>query len=250
MPGKLSRIKQMPSLYQSVVQALREAIISGSYQPGDALPSEMDLAAQLGVSRPVVREALRSLQSLGFVEIRRGIKGGAFVGDPGRLRLGENLSDLIRLRRVTVAHLYQVRAHLEPEVCRLAALMASDGDLTAIAALQAEYEATAAIDRRVVLNARFHRLVAQACHNPLYALLIDSIMDFTVEFVRAIKPAERMLHQDHEHLEILSALQARDPGRAFALMQRHTANIAQEMNALENTYLQVMAKAAGKARTR
>lgn len=245
MPGNLKNIKQMTSLYQGVVNALKEAIIAGHYRSGQALPSEMELAAQLGVSRPVVREALRALQSSGFVEVRRGIKGGAFVGDATRLGLGDNLSDLIRLRRVTVAHLYQVRAHLEPEVCRLAALNASQEQLQALGDLLDTYRATDDSDLRVTLNARFHRLIARACGNPLYGLIMDSIMDFTEGFVRTIKPQEHLIHNDQEHVQILAALLARDAGAAERLMRGHAEHIDREMHALEQTYLRIKDQIGG-----
>ena len=245
MPGKLSKIKQMPSLYQGVVNILKEAIIAGRYLPGEALPSEMELAAQLGVSRPVVREALRALQSSGFVVIRRGIKGGAFVGDAARLGLGDNLADLIRLRRVTVAHLYQVRSHLEPEVCRLAALNASEEQLEKISQMLDEYRAADSDDQRVTLNARFHRLIARACGNPLYGLIMDSIMDFTEGFVRTIKPQGRLIHNDEEHVQILAALMARDPEAAERLMRGHAESIDREMQSLEETYLRIKDENAG-----
>jgi len=245
MPGNLKKIKQMPSLYQGVVNALKEAIIAGRYHSGEALPSEMELASQLGVSRPVVREALRALQSSGFVEIRRGIKGGAFVGDAARLGLGDNLADLIRLRRVTVAHLYQVRAHLEPEVCRLAALNASDDQLEKISRMLEEYRAADSDDQRVTLNARFHRLIARACGNPLYGLIMDSIMDFTEGFVRTIKPQGRLLHNDQEHVQILDALLARDAEAAERLMRGHAESIDREMHSLEQTYLRIKDENAG-----
>ncbi len=245
MPGVLKKINQVPSLYQQVVHTLKEQIISGRFRSGEALPSEMELAAHLGVSRPVVREALRALQSLGFVDIRRGIRGGAFVGDATRLGMGDSLVDLIRLRRVTVSHLFQVRAYLEPEICRLAARQASDQQLQDLRNLLAEYQATREIDIKLSLNARFHRLLARSCGNPLYGLIMDSIMDFTENFVRTIKPRNRMLHKETEHAQILAALEARDPDLAELCMRGHAEHIDRELQSLEQSYLEALAQNAG-----
>ncbi len=75
------KIKRSGNLYEDVVKEIKVAILSGRYGSGAPLPSETQLAEQFGVSRPVVREALRYLQSSGFVEIRRGTKGGAYILD-------------------------------------------------------------------------------------------------------------------------------------------------------------------------
>lgn len=76
MPKNFSRINDAKSLSWKVEKAIKKAIISGTYQPGEQLPGEIDLSNQFGVSRPVVREAMKSLKSRGFLEIKRG-KGGA-----------------------------------------------------------------------------------------------------------------------------------------------------------------------------
>ena len=205
-PAPFKAVKRPVSLYEEVLESLKEAVLDGRYAPGEVLPSETELAAQFGVSRPVVREALRSLQSRGFVEIRRGTKGGAVVRDLNRLAFAENLSDFIRLRKVTVDHIFQARLLVEPEVARIAALDAGEADLKAIGETVAESRRKISPERRIQLNLTFHRRLARACGNPLYTILMESLMEVTEQIVLTIKPLSRNLHQDSEHEDILEAL--------------------------------------------
>jgi DNA-binding FadR family transcriptional regulator len=242
---RLGKIRRIDNLYEEVVRQVKKAIMRGEYCAGEPLPGEHDLGRRLGVSRPVVREALRTLQTQGFVEIRRGIKGGAYVREPDGLAFSENLCDLIRLRRVTVDHLGQARLFLEPEVCRLAALNGSERDLEALHALLEEYETTASVNRKVSLNVRFHRDLSKASGNPFYAILMESIMGFTEDFIRTIKPLDEIIHKEGEHRRILSAVAAHEAERAEALMRSHVLDILSEMRRLEKTWLR-LSEEAGK----
>jgi DNA-binding FadR family transcriptional regulator len=205
------------------------------------LPSETELAEQLGISRPVVREALRSLQSRGFLEIRRGTKGGPYVSDLDQLPLTDDFANLIRLRRITVDQIAQARLYLEPEIIRLAALHATAQDLQEMENLLLEYAATSDNNRHVSLNALFHKLLGKACGNPLYSILMESIMDFTEGFVRTIKPVTKTIHNDSEHRQILDALENHDAELAAEIGKKHITDILDKMRKLEKTYLKMTA---------
>jgi len=234
-----------PSLYEEIAGILREAILSRRYQPGEPIPSEIVLTEQFGVSRNVVREAIRLLQSRGFLEIRRGPKGGAFVTDLHPTTISENLSDLIRVGFVTIEHLTQARMYLEPEVFRLAALNATEEDLADIENLLTEYDRTADNDRQVTLNCDFHRRVGKVCGNPLFSILVQSIMDFTERFVRTINPTHHIVHQQGEHRQLFNTIRNHDPGKAFTLAQNHIAHLNDEMKGLEETYEDMLKRGKG-----
>lgn len=240
METEFQKIKKERNLYEDVIKAIRTAILSGKYPIGTTLPSETELAKQFGVSRPVVREALRSLQSSGMIEIRRGTKGGAFVREMIRLPFFDDFPELILYRRFKVAHLVQARLFLEPEVCRLAALNATSEEIQAMKNLVKRYAKIKDPDKKDRQYAHFHRLVGRACGNPLYAILMESIMDFTIGFIRTIKPVSKFIHQDHDHDEIISALENRDPDKAAEVATRHASQILQEMRKLEKTYLALL----------
>ena len=211
---KFSKIKKERNLYQDVLKEIKKAILSGTYQSGAPLPCETELARQFGVSRPVVREAIRSLQSSGFVEIKRGTKGGTFVRDTIRLPLFDDFPNFILYRRFKVDHLAQARLFIEPEVCRLAARNATPNEIQAMRDLIAHYGDIADPDEKDTLYILFHRLVGRSCGNPIYALLMENIMDFTEGFIRTIKPVSEFIHEDHDHDEILNAIENRNPERA------------------------------------
>ena len=235
----LKPVGRHENLYEAVAARIREAILSGQLKPGQSLPNETELARQLGVSRPVIREALRFLQAQGLVRITRGIKGGAVVGQIDQLFLLENIAELIRLRQLTVEHLVQVREYLEPEVFRLAAVNATDQDFKELEELLERTAREQDLDMKRELNAEFHRQVGRACANPIYSALMNRILDFTLAFVTTLKPRHIILHNDEDHRRILQALKARQPELASSLLLEHIRGINTQMKELEALWLEM-----------
>ncbi len=234
------KIKRATNLYEDVVNEIKKAILSGRYKTGDAIPSETELAKQFGVSRPVIREGIRVLQSRDFLEIRRGTTGGAFVRDLYKLPFMEDFADLIRYRRVRVEHLSGARLLLEPEVCRLAARNATQKQLREMNTLLDSYGLIKERDKLDMMYSMFHRLIGRACGNPIYSMIMENIMDFTESFIKTIKPVTTIIHNDSDHYEILKALSARDPKKAAEVGTRHAMDILKKMKKLEDTYLELL----------
>jgi DNA-binding FadR family transcriptional regulator len=233
----IEKIRKIPSLYEEVVDRIKKAIFAGEYRSGEVLPSEVEMAEKLGVSRPVVREAYKSLQSLGFLEIRRGTKGGAFVCDLDNLSFAENISDLIRLGKISIDNLVATRLFLEPEIGRLAALNATKEQLDELAEIAKQYADVTDPREQIRLNSKFHRFIGRACGNPLFSVLLDSIMDFTETFLESICPQNKVLHQPQEHMAIHTALCAGDQELTRQLVHQHIKNISTRMHKLQNSYL-------------
>ena len=95
--------------FELVCERVREKLLQGELKPGDKLPPERDLARQFGVSRSVVREALRSLEIAGVVALKKGVKGGAFIQEGAASSITQALSDLITLRAVSLRDLFEAR---------------------------------------------------------------------------------------------------------------------------------------------
>src|SRR3989442_6634450 len=133
-----------PRVYEHIVRQVERAIFEGRLGTGDRLPPERELVRQFRASRVAVREALRTLEHRGLIEVRHGSSGGHFVRhvDAGLLR--RDFTTLLRLARVSVAHLLEARLLIEPEIARLAAHRATDADLKALGT---------ALDERVALAA-------------------------------------------------------------------------------------------------
>lgn len=244
---KFARIKKHRNLYEDVIQEIKTGILSGSYPSGSPLPSETELARQFEVSRPVIREALRSLQSVGFVDIKRGTKGGTFVRDLIRFPLLDDFHNFILHRHFQVNHLAQARLFLEPEVCRLAAVNATEEEIQSINTLVSETSHIGKAEAKDQAYIRFHRLVGRACGNPIYAMLMENIMDFTEGFIRTIKPVTTLIHHDHDHDDIFNAIKSRKPEEAARLAKRHATHILEEMQKLEVVYLDRLKKEVSSA---
>lgn len=237
MAAGFSQINRSGSLSDAVAARLKESILNASYAPGDALPSENRMADQFGVSRIVVREALKALKSKGLIEIRRGPKGGPFVTQLDDLNFGEQFSDMIRLRRMTVEQLFEARLLIEPEVVRLVIKQLTEKRIGELRACVVRTDAETDPLKRKELNTDFHRKLGALSDNPFYALMMNSFMDFVSHFIDVINPGTYDLHDNCIHSEITEAIAARDEVKAVTLVRSHLVDTRDGMMAQEQTYL-------------
>ncbi len=231
---------QRKRLYEEVADVIKQAILAGDYGVGDKLPSEIELSGLFKVSRAVVREAIRYLELTGLVTVKQGATGGAFVSEMNSKILQENIKDLLISRNTSVSHLTEIRAHIDPEISRLAALRANEKDLKElekVVLLSKGREPEINFMENVENNAKFHRLLGRASHNLFYSMIEDIIMDLTVEFILIIKPIGEVLHDNEEHQMIYQAILNRNPDRAISITQRHIGHIGEQMVRLEKAYL-------------
>jgi DNA-binding FadR family transcriptional regulator len=228
------------NLYMEAMRAIKEGIFSGDFAPGQALPSEKELAAMLGVSRPVLREALRALQLQGFLVVRRGNRGGTYVTDLSNISIKDNLEDLLRMGKVSMEDLTQARLLLEPEVFRLAALNVSDEQLDALETLVHTSMEAEELKVRIRLETKFHRLVAEASGSPIYLRFMQIIFDFIEVFAITTESLDFGIHQKAEHLNILTALKAHDAERAARLAREHAEKVTRGMLKLERKWLDAL----------
>jgi GntR family transcriptional repressor for pyruvate dehydrogenase complex len=121
------------SLYESVAAAIEKAILGGELKPGEKLPSEQSLAAQFGVSRNILREAIKAVEAHGFLDVRNG--DGSYIARPNLADLGGMLNRFLILSDTAVIDYYQIRFALEVKACELAALRATNEDGEALAIL-------------------------------------------------------------------------------------------------------------------
>ena len=210
-------------LYQQVAEDIERQILSGAYPPESRLPSEQSLAQGYGVSRNVVREALKSLKELGLVAIRTG--SGTYVRRPSTQPVTEALQRFIRHSPggITIAQLYDVRRMVEPECARLAAERATAEEVAAIARQEValeDHQGDVALTSRADLD--FHLAIAAGTHNPLISSLLNPVIVPLQKFftVAHVIP-DRVGIALQGHRAILSAIQERDAERAFQAMLDH-----------------------------
>lgn len=226
-PQMFQPLRRAPA-YKAVCGVMEQHIVSGRLKPGTALPAELDLAAQFGVNRSTVREAIRQLEQEGLVERRGGKK--LFVALPGLFDLAPRAARSLTLHQVTFQELWETALVVEPEAARLATLRCDDDDL---AQLEANIEAcrqtldlpgdAAAVQRHSALDVEFHALVARASRN-------RSLMLAREPFSLLYRPALTLLQEAlpksatrnvRAHEAILAAMRKRQAERAQEWMRKH-----------------------------
>src|SRR2546425_4922203 len=156
-----------PRVYEHIVAQIEHAIFAGGYRCGDRLPPERELVRQFHASRVAVREALRTLEHRGLVEVRHGASGGHFVRQVDGELLRRDFTTLLRLGPVALAQLTEARLLIEPEVARLAAIRCTEGDVGTLRTAVEERAAVVMAGRPPrPLDLVFHRAVAAAARNP------------------------------------------------------------------------------------
>ena len=212
--------------FEEICERIREQLALGLLKPGDKLPPERDLAQQLGVSRNVLREALRSLEMAGVLRLRKGVKGGAFVreGDTGRMNVV--MRDMLSLGTISVRELSEARIDVLDLVVRLACTHATQQDF---AALEANIERTELATRegrlldRVECSREFYKCLAAATGNKVIAMILDSVTEIHMRFVYAkvMSSGVAMPRLAERRRQFLSALRARNASTATRLMRGH-----------------------------
>lgn len=205
--------------FEAVTSKLREMISEGQLKPGDKLPPERALCERLGIGRASLREALRSLEAAGVLELRKGRSGGAFVtsGDPGAVSSG--MRDLLYLQNMSFADLTEARILVMRDVVHLAIDRLTEADIAALETNIAEAEALFAAGRlmaKTEKNIEFHVVLARATKNPIFVLLVQTLTDLFVQFVRRLG-SETTQETFHSRRRFMAALKAKD--RASALRE-------------------------------
>jgi GntR family transcriptional repressor for pyruvate dehydrogenase complex len=213
-----------------VADQLQELIVAESLLPGDKLPGERELAEQMGVSRSVIREAIRVLSDRGLVRVKSGC--GTYVQQFSHKDAAASIELFLKLKHSPRAlkDVYEVRRMIEVEAAGLAAERASPEDLRAmgdaVAGMAAHQGDVEAYTRHDVA---FHSAVAAATHNDLLAVLLIPFTELLAKMVRTSLDATGAAEDGlAHHRSILKALQTKDRKEARQAMLRHIER-AQEL---------------------
>jgi DNA-binding FadR family transcriptional regulator len=227
-----------PRVYEHIVEQIERAIFGGRLSSGDRLPPERELVRQFRASRVAVREALRTLEHRGLVDVRHGASGGHFVREADTGLLRRDLATLLRLGRVSVGQLTEARLLIEPAIARLAAERAAESELKVLAeALEVRALVVARGEHPRLVDIDFHRRLAAAAGNPVHAVLTDALMGVEAEVVvpRIELSAEDNGRVGEAHAAILAAVAARAPQRAQGLMAEHIVDVQRRLGRVEST---------------
>lgn len=229
--GMLQRLDNT-TLGDRASAALLEHIRSQKLKPGAALPSEAKLTELLGVSRPVVREALRNLRGLGVIEILNG--RGAIVGELNRASLEVFFAHALQTTSNSVIELMELRRGLECESAALAAERHKAMDVPAMESLLAQMRAALGDAQRYAqLDASLHIAIARASGNTLYEHMVQSIRtameDASLKGMQRRVNLEEVDAVQRMHEAIVAAIVRRDADGAFHEMKRHMAMATQAL---------------------
>lgn len=223
-------MNQVQRLSDSIAEDILSMIaIEKRFSPGDQLPNEMALSAELSVSRTTLREAIRILVTNGILEIKRG--KGTFVKGDFDLRNTipslNNLSDA----RINAKDLYEIRLIFEPEAAYYATIRASDAELKRILEYGEQIEQKIELRKdRTGIEQKFHKSIAKATHNEFIDKLMPVIfqaIDKGVILSQKNEPALRATLNDHKM--IMEFMKARNPEGARSAMKIHILHAMKDL---------------------
>jgi GntR family transcriptional repressor for pyruvate dehydrogenase complex len=221
----LAPISRSP-LYKQVRARLQLLIERANLHPGDRLPSERDLALQLGISRNSLRPALAALEALGVIEIRHG--SGLFLSTPDPQEIAESLAVVLVEQNVRLPEVMEARMALERFAVGLAAGRRTEEELErATEALESMRAELAAGNIGVEADREFHETIWAAAHNTVLGDLLSRLGD-DVGRIReeSLSQPGRPERSLAAHERILEAISNKDPRAAVAAMDAHLAEVA------------------------
>jgi GntR family transcriptional repressor for pyruvate dehydrogenase complex len=205
---------------------IKKMILDGRLRPGDRLPPEKELSESLGLSRSSLREAVKALEIIRVLDVRRG--DGTYVTslEPGLLL--EAMSFVVDLHEdASVLELFAVRRILEPAAAALAAARATDADIERLSALLAEVSSDAAIEALVAHDLEFHHGITELAGNGYLTSLLDGLSGGMqrARVWRGLTQANVVERTLAEHRAILDGLAAGDPELVRARVTVHISGV-------------------------
>ncbi len=211
------------SLVDQVAAQLEQLVIEDALQAGDLLPPERELGQLLGVSRTVVREAVRSLVARGLLEVRQG--RGTIVRSPDVALASSIITNMLRSQgagRIAFPRVHEVRRLLEVEIAGLAAQRRTEDDLRDIEALLARTAEAQDPEAWARADVEFHARLAEATHNLLFPVLLGSIGEILMELrLTAVRLRDTRATAQRFHAAVFDAVRARAPAAARKAMREH-----------------------------
>lgn len=213
---------RQPVISEAVRDYIKEYIIAHNLRPGSVLPGEAQLCEELGISRSSVREAIKSLQSLGLIEVRRG--DGLYVRETNFDAITEILSYNLRLNPNMLLEVFHVRMWLESAVIGEAIPKLSDGDIAELEGIIGEWKQQLTDDRSTEdLDEQFHRVLYRSLGNQTLDKILEVFWMALHAYSEQIKhmSAKEMQVRFENHQGILEAVKLGDAALARQRLLDH-----------------------------
>jgi GntR family transcriptional repressor for pyruvate dehydrogenase complex len=228
-PNGLSDILHEDSVFQAtkktvkisdqIIDQIRDAILSGKLKPGERLASEKELVDKFEVSKATMREALRVLEVMGLVQIRKGVSGGIFMAEVDMRTTIHSIINFLHFQNISIREITLLRYLIEPTVARIAATKAGEKDIAHLKKILNDPPARR--KNGVPKEISFHRYLARLSKNTLLILLVDFIDNLLSSMKSKLKLGPEF-HQDvcRSHQVILNFIIKKDgPGAALAMIR-------------------------------
>lgn len=221
------------SVSDRIVDQVRSALFRGELNPGDFLGSETDLARRLGVSRVPVRDAFRTLQAMGIVEIRLGASGGAHIADGDPSHFADALAVQFKLVGMSAEELFEAQIAVEGLAAELAAENGTPNDIAELRKALARLESVVNdADAFTEGGLKFHFAIVEASHNRALIAFARALIEVLYEsYAPQTTPAlaRRVLAK---HAQALTLIEAKQGAKAREAMTAHLRQVRERV--LEN----------------
>lgn len=189
--GRTFRPVKTRRIFEEICDAIREKLVSGELRAGDRLPSERELSEMLDVSRTALREAIRSLEIAGIVELRKGSKGGAFITRNGVGQVTRTFRDMLDFGGVSLATLLEARLLVMDAVVRAACERARAADIERLSrnvAETVELTRQGRYEERTLKAVEFSTLLANSTGNQVMSAILEAMASVIRRFVLIAGP--------------------------------------------------------------
>jgi GntR family transcriptional repressor for pyruvate dehydrogenase complex len=216
------------ALTDQAIDRVKDMLLTGELQPGDRLPPEKELSERLGLSRSSLREAVKALEIIRVLDVRRG--DGTYVTSLRPDVLLEALSFVADVQQdASVLELLEVRRILEPEAAALATVRAQPSDVAELRALLAQVADGTAVDDLVAHDLVFHKVLSGLSGNAYLTSLLDGLSGSTLRarIWRGLTEEGAVERTLTEHRAIVDAVETGDTALVRALVTVHVSGVSQ-----------------------
>lgn len=213
----------------NIIAQIRDSILSGRLKPGDRLASEKELITQFEVSKATMREALRVLEVMGLIEIRKGIGGGAFVAEVDMRTTINSIINFLHFKPVSIREITMLRYMIEPKVARIAATKVTGKDIHYLRDVLRERSKEG--ESEVFKEISFHRYLARMAENTILVLTIDFIDNLLSDIKATLRLGPDFYEQVRRaHENILECLIQRDPDASEIAMSNDLLDVGRYLS--------------------
>lgn len=210
--------------YRKVVDYFRKKIISEDYRVGDKLPPEREIAAELGIGRNSVREAIRVMDMMGIISSVQG--SGNYITCDLKKSMAESMAMMFAMDQVDFTQISQVRASLEEKAYILAIKNASEEEISKMEGYVRELAVSGDDERSIILDEKLHYAMAAASKNVLIIDILDACSIVVHMFIGSMRKeivqvSERFDVLKSSHLDMVAGLREKDVDRGVRALRAH-----------------------------